>query len=107
MTDDETTYEVVFHRLAVSEYIKARRWYAKEGGDRLADGFRDELDEAVQRIAASPATGPIFRKAYRWVRLHRFPYLLYYRILDESQVMILAVAHSARRPAYWLSRAES
>jgi len=70
-------YEVTFHRLASKEYIRARRWYAKEGGEQLAERFSDEVDEAVQRIARNPESWPIFRKTYRWVRLHHFPYLLY------------------------------
>ena len=107
MTDEHATYDVLFHRIAANEYLKARRWYAQEGGDRLADRFRDKVDEAVERIARNPEAGAAFRKSYRWVRLHRFPYLLYYHILDDSRVMILAVAHAARRPAYWLRRAKS
>ncbi|MFW6125278.1 MAG: type II toxin-antitoxin system RelE/ParE family toxin [Pirellulales bacterium] len=105
MTEEQTSHNVLFHRLAATEYIKARRWYAREGGDRVADRLRDEVDEAVKRIAGNPYLGSTFRKAYRWVRIHRFPYLLYYQILDESRVMILAVAHAARRPGYWLRRA--
>ena len=104
LTDEHATYDVLFHRPAASEYLKARRWYAQEGGDRLADRFRDEVDEAVQRIARNPEAWPIFRKSYRWVRLHRFPYVLYYQTLDESRVIILAVAHAARRPAYRVRR---
>ena len=107
LTDEQTSYDVIFHRLASSEYLKARHWYAREGGDPLADPFREEVDEAVQRIARNPEAGAIFRTAYRWVRLHRFPYVLYYEILDESRVIILAVAHAARRPAYWLRRRRS
>ena len=38
-------YEVTFHRLASNEYIRARRWYAKEGGEQLAERFRDEVDK--------------------------------------------------------------
>jgi plasmid stabilization system protein ParE len=104
LTDEQTSYDVFFHRLAAGEYLKARRWYAREGGNRLAERFRDEVDEAVERIARNPEAGAIFRTAYRWVRLHRFPYVLYYQILDESRLLILAVAHAARRPAYWIRR---
>jgi plasmid stabilization system protein ParE len=106
LTDDQSTCEILFHRLAGGEYLKARRWYAKQGGGQLADRFRHEVDEAIQRIARNPHACPIFRTAYRWVRLHRFPYLLYYQILDEWRIVVLAVAHAARRPGYWLRRAK-
>lgn len=107
MTESGTHHEVMFHRLASKEYREARRRYAKQGGPRLSDRFRDEVGQAVQRIAESPESWPSFRENYRWVRLHRFPYLLYYHVLSPSRVLVLAVAHASRRPGYWLRRAES
>jgi hypothetical protein len=66
LTGEQTSYDVIFHRLAASEYLKARRWYARQGGEPLGERFCEEV--------------------------------------DESRVMIVAVAHAARRPAYWVRR---
>jgi len=30
--------------------------------------------------------------------------VLYYEVLDPTQVLIYAVAHTSRRPGYWLRR---
>lgn len=98
--------EVIFHRLASKEYLKARRWYDKEGGEQLAERFCGEVAEAVDQIADNPASWPIFRMEYRFVRLSRFPYVVYYHVLDATRVIVLAVAHAARRPGYWLRRAK-
>jgi len=98
-------HDVVFHRLAGEEYLKARRRYVREGGDQLAERFSHEVEEAAERIVNNPAGWPTFRKKYHWVRLNRFPYMLYYRVLDGSRIIVLAVAHAARRPGYWLRRA--
>lgn len=38
------------------------------------------------------------------MRVRRFSYILYYEILDPTQVVVYAVAHSSRRPGYWLRR---
>src|SRR5437870_2574815 len=99
--------EVLFHRLARAEYLRARRWYAKQGGESRAERFRDAINAAVQRIIESPDRWPVFRNKYHWVRLHRFPYLLYYHRLDSSRSLVLAVAHSGRRPGYWLRRTKN
>ncbi len=104
---NDNGYEVIFHRLASTEYLNARRWYLKEGGEQLAERFCREVDDAVRQIARSPQGWPIFTKEYRWVRLDRFPYVLYFHIIDEQRVMVLAVAHEARRPGYWLRRQKS
>src|SRR5687768_5070406 len=94
---------ILFHRLAGEEFDRARRWYAAERAG-LDDEFAAEIDHAVERIAANPLSGSVFRRRFRWIRLRRFPYLLYYVILQPDQVLVLAVAHSRRRPGYWISR---
>jgi hypothetical protein len=38
------------------------------------------------------------------VRLRRFPYILYYHVVDDSLALVLAVAHARRRPGYWRRR---
>jgi hypothetical protein len=46
----------------------------------------------------------LHRQRYRWMRVKRFPYLLYYEIRDPQPVLIYAIAHGRRRPAYWMRR---
>jgi len=36
--------------------------------------------------------------------LPKFSYSLFYRILEEEQIRILAVAHHKRKPQYWVDR---
>jgi plasmid stabilization system protein ParE len=95
---------VIFDASASREYLKARRWYAARAGEQIAAGFADEVDRAVVRIAESPTTGTLFRTRYRWVRLRRFPYLVYYREVTTDTLVVLAVAHKRRRLGYWIRR---
>ena len=44
---------IVFHRLAVQEYRKARRWY-REKSEEAEQRFVDEINRCVQRIAIDP-----------------------------------------------------
>ena len=53
----------------------------------------------VRTAARMPYHGP-----YRWLPVQRFPYVLYYEILDPTRVRVYAVAHTSRRPGYWLQR---
>lgn len=96
--------EVRFHRLAVREYREARDWYdARRPG--LGRDFAAEVDRAVVRVGDHPERWTRFRDRFRWVRLRRFPYRLYYAVIDAETVLVLAVAHTRRRPAYWIRRA--
>lgn len=99
--------EVQFHRLAAEEYRAARRRYESRVPG-LGGRFRDELNRAVERIAAAPDRWPRYRELYHRHRVRRFPYTLFYRISrvqDEDTVIVLAVAHTRRREGYWMRRA--
>lgn len=87
-----------FHRLALTEYERARRWYARRN-ETLARRFVYAVDDAVLRIASAPESHPSVSPTVRWVRVRRFPY----RILieqDADDVFVLAVSHTSRRPGY-------
>src|SRR5262245_43211695 len=94
---------VIFHRSALREYQDAYRWYARRS-PHAAQRFMDAVGRAVQKIAGTPAQWPVYQGPYRWVRTQQFPYLLYYRILDPARELLVAVAHTRRRPGYWLRR---
>jgi hypothetical protein len=95
---------VRFHRLAIREYEDTRAWYERRR-DGLGDAFRDEVDRAVARIARSPTRWPVVFTRFQKVRLRRFPYLLYYQVVDASLVLVLSLSHARRRPGYWKRRA--
>jgi toxin ParE1/3/4 len=92
-----------FHRLADRELAGAQHWYARLS-QQTAQRFADEVEDAVQRIAAAPLQWPVYQGNDRWVQVHHFPYVLYYRLVGPNDVVIMAVAHTARRPGYWRRR---
>lgn len=94
---------VDFHPLAAQQLRAAYRWYALRS-PAAAQRFRLAVDRVIQRLAAGAEQGSPYRQLYRWMRLSRFPYLLYYEIRDPQPVRIYAVAHVRRRPGYWLRR---
>jgi hypothetical protein len=42
-------------------------------------------------------------RPYRRRLLTRFPYVVFYEVVDDA-VEVIAVAHAKRRPGYWLHR---
>ncbi len=94
---------VTFHRLAAREFAAARRWYARYSPQAEAR-FTAAVDAAVRLIDANPSVGATFQARFRWIRVRRYPYLLYYRDTGTGSVMVYAVAHARRRPGYWLGR---
>lgn len=94
---------VIFHRLAAREYREARNWYAARS-KTVAERFRLAVGNAVDRIAVEEDALPILSGQYRWVRVRRFPYILIFRYRSVNELMIVAVAHTSRRPGYWRRR---
>ncbi len=94
---------VVFHRLAAREYRSALDWYA-ERTTEAAENFEIAVDQAVSRISSNSEFLPKLGPVYRWVRVHRFPYVLIFRQKSHETVMVMAVAHTSRRPGYWRGR---
>ena len=96
---------VSFHRLAAEELRKAHAWYAaRDSGVSLQ--FQQAVDDAVTRIREDPEAQPVIWKHFRWVRVRRFPYRLILEQADSDRVLIIAVAHTSRRPHYWQRRKE-
>ena len=95
------------HRLAEDELGEAGVWYeARQPG--LGVSFLDLVDKAIGRLPAarlpsSPVPGVKATKNARRVLLKRFPYsIVFYE--RETEIVIVAFAHTSRRPGYWQSR---
>jgi plasmid stabilization system protein ParE len=97
------TFNVGFHRLALKEYDNARRWYADRSAG-AAQRFKEAVDEATMRIAEAPESLPRMSGPYRWARVRRFRYILVFRPRRPGEMVVVAVAHTSRRPAYWRHR---
>jgi toxin ParE1/3/4 len=92
---------------AVDEMEEAAVWYdqRQSGAGRL---FLAEVERVRQAIVERPTSHPrvevpsgdlVIRRAL----LTKFPYAIVF--LDrEAYVLVLAVAHTKRRPSYWLNR---
>jgi toxin ParE2 len=71
----------------------------------LGDAFPLETVAAIERIRRFPEGWHPLGKDIRRCRLRRFPYgLIYHAAKDE--ILIIAVAHSHRRPDYWRDRTQ-
>lgn len=71
-------------------------WYE---GQRpgLGHEFRAAVDAAITRIAANPLAYPERYRGARRAVLRRFPYVIWYRAI-ENLVLVLACVHGKRDP---------
>ena len=95
--------KLVIGEAAEAEYTAAADWYA-ERSPAAADGFTEAVAAAFLRILDRPEWGAACDDAHRLVIVRGYPYQIIYRNVVERSILVVAVAHCSRRPAYWAGR---
>lgn len=88
---------------AEQDYSASLLWYASRSR-AAAEGFEAEFSRALEAIYANPDGYPFCDAQHHYYLLKRYPFQVIYRRLSEQQLLIVAVAHSSRRPGFWATR---
>lgn len=94
--------KLVFPKEVRQETREAINYYELERPG-LGGRLWDEVDATVRWILENAEVPRLRKGRYRRVNLRTFPYYVAYALRGES-VVLLAVAHAARRPEYWIDR---
>jgi toxin ParE1/3/4 len=94
---------VRIHAAAAEEAAEAAAWYERESPGLGAD-FQHALDAALDLLEENivplvPVPGAVAKRDVKRLLLRRFPYAV---IVSEqaAEVIVIAFAHTARRPGY-------
>lgn len=92
---------------AAEEAVEAVAWYERERPGLGADFFR-ALEAALDLLQAdvvplTPCSGKAAAAGARRIILKRFPYDVVV-IEHAAEIIVVAVAHHARKPGYWRER---
>ena len=92
------------HRLAVAEIDREVDYYESHQPG-LGIELEDEIDATFSLILRFPEVAPRWRDRSdrRVAVLGRFPFTIPYQITHEG-IVVLALAHTSRRPDYWSKR---
>jgi len=85
---------------AEADIDEAADWYERQR-QGLGQGFLDEVLAALDRVSQNPETYPILHRGTRRVVIRRFPFAAFYRIEDDS-IVVVAVMHGSRHPRRWM-----
>lgn len=99
--------KLVIDEEAQEECRQQVEWYAARN-PRAASRLEALIVTAVERIARDPFEFPLLEVRnnpgdIRRARVTDFPLLVVYQVLKD-EVLIVAVAHTSRRPGYWRNR---
>ena len=77
-------------------------WY-EQRREGLGHEFLDEALSLLHAIADHPLVYPLVHRNTRRAVMHRFPFGVYFRVLDAT-VVVVAVIHGSRHPRRWRTR---
>jgi plasmid stabilization system protein ParE len=92
----------VLRPAAAADVEEAWLWYEAQR-EGLGDEFLQVVQDALESIAAFPESAPLVQRDIRRHLLRRFPYGLFYRLI-QGQVVVVACFHARRSPRVWRSR---
>lgn len=91
------SFTVYVRRTAELDVAEAQNWYEEQQAGLAAD-FHHEFGMVLARLAETPLIYPAVYRNIRRAVLHRFPYLVWYR-LEGSVVTVLACTHAKADPS--------
>ncbi len=91
-----------YHPHARSELIASALFY-DERKSGLGERFLRAIEATETSICRHPLWGKPFEAETRKMRVKKFPFVLIYKEFPDF-VMVFAVAHFSRKPAYWIKR---
>jgi toxin ParE1/3/4 len=90
--------KVEYSKRAVADLLEISADSRQAFGDKVAEALEARIREVVKRISRYPLSAPEVeqRPGRHVVPLARYPFKIFYRVLDD-RVRILHIRHSARR----------
>jgi plasmid stabilization system protein ParE len=85
---------------AVRDLQTARTWYDRQSGD-VGNRFIDAVLAAIRIARERPNSLPEVEDGARRVLCDRFPFHVYFEVLNNDRIRVLAIYHTARDPERW------
>ncbi len=89
---------------AEADLAEAFAWYEARR-DGLGHEFLLAVEARLAAIQRHPESFPVVHQQIRRALIRRFPYGIFF-IVEESNVIVLAVFHAKRDPQHWQTRAD-
>jgi len=84
------------------DFDKSYEYYYKDN-PKVADTFFKKINIGFENIKQNPNFYPIAYKDVRKYVVKKFPFVIYYRIID-SLIQVIAIFHTSRNPEIWNER---
>jgi plasmid stabilization system protein ParE len=90
------TFNVQVRRAAELDFAEAQVWYENQRPGLGAE-FQSEISQIISVLAQTPLIYPVLYKDVGRAIIHRFPYLMWYRVVGKT-VTVVACTHVRQDP---------
>ncbi len=94
---------ILYRREIQDDLNQASRWY-EQRREGLGDEFIRAVEKTLEGISRNPLRYAALHRDVRCARLGKFPYGIFFYVLREEVVVVLAVIHHSRDPSLWKER---
>jgi plasmid stabilization system protein ParE len=98
-------FKIAFRRVAQKEHRAAVRWYESQR-EGLGERYLNAIAMKLAEIQQFPTRFGKVRGETRRAFVPVFPFAIYYRVIGNSKLRIIAVMHTSRDPAIWQGRSD-
>jgi plasmid stabilization system protein ParE len=95
--------QVEYHPAIENELREIVNYYNECSGG-LGDEFLSEFERHILKIAATPLQWRAISGDIRRALMKRFPYFIYFRVLENDVLRVTVIKHQRRHPNYGSSR---
>ena len=95
-------YSIVLYNDAKEDIVEIAKWYDLKSVE-LSKRFIEQFDIAINKISKTPDAFSYLYDDVRKIRLHKFPYLIFYKVKEQT-VFIYGVIHAKRNPYLYKKR---
>ena len=83
------------------EDIEAGQRYLEDQREGIGTAFLSELTDAIDQLEQFPRSAPIIESEIRRKVLRKFSYAIYYRVISESELLVITIQHTSQNPDRW------
>ena len=94
---------VQYHPLTASDLNSAISYYNQQRAG-LGEEFRSEVYATIESIRSNPLQSAIVDHDIRRCFVHRFPYAVLFRVVNDETLRVLVIRHHRRHPSFGLRR---
>jgi plasmid stabilization system protein ParE len=93
---------VIVRDEAEADIAEAALWYERRCAG-LGEEFVHAVSACFELLSRQPEVFPVVHRSARLGLLHKFPYLVVYRVFPDF-ISVVAVMHGRRHPRRWKAR---